>query len=127
MKIRESGMPDEKTWGEFFNPVKILETLGISKKIGDVAEFGCGFGRITKLVLENFPIKRYVAFDLSPDQIPNAKKNCNSFDVDFHVSTIQDFEYKEKFDLVFGSEVLLHVKPSNIHKIVLKQLMKYTS
>ena len=40
-------MPDEKTWGEFFNPVKILETLGISKKIGDVAEFGCGFGTFT--------------------------------------------------------------------------------
>ena len=44
MKIKESGMPDEKIWEDFFDPIKILETLGVSKKINDIAEFGCGFG-----------------------------------------------------------------------------------
>lgn len=89
-----------------------------------VLEFGCGFGRMTKLVLENFPIKKYVAFDLSPHQIENAKKNCSSFEVDFQVSTVQDFRYKEKFDLVFGSEVLLHIKPIDIKKNV-KHLLDF--
>lgn len=116
---------DKFEYSEYFkSQEKVLLDVLRELSFESVLEFGCGFGRITKLVLENFPVKRYVAFDLSPDQIQNAKKNCNSFDVDFHVSTIQDFEYKEKFDLVFGSEVLLHVKPSDIRKIV-KLLLNY--
>lgn len=46
MKIRESGMPDEKTWESFFEPRKILRTLGLNK-VADVAEFGCGYGTFT--------------------------------------------------------------------------------
>ena len=40
-----------------------------------VLEVGCGFGRITKLLLQNFPnIREYLAVDLSPHQIENAKQ-----------------------------------------------------
>ena len=40
-----------------------------------VLELGCGFGRITKLLLLNFPnIKEYLAVDLSQHQIENAKE-----------------------------------------------------
>src|SRR2546426_10727046 len=40
-----------------------------------VLEAGCGFGRITKLLLTNFPnITEYLAIDLSLDQIENAKE-----------------------------------------------------
>jgi ubiquinone/menaquinone biosynthesis C-methylase UbiE len=47
MKIRESGMPEEKEWTEFFNPSIILEILGINNSIRDVADFGCGYGTFT--------------------------------------------------------------------------------
>ncbi len=41
-----------------------------------VLEVGCGFGRVTRLLLSAFPqIKEYFAFDLSPHQIENAKLN----------------------------------------------------
>jgi len=93
--------------------IDYLKTLSFDT----VLEFGCGFGRITKILLENFPIKKYVAFDLSPDQISNAKKLCKDFkNINFHVSTIQDFKIDEKFDLVIGIEVLLHVPPDNIEQ-----------
>ena len=39
-----------------------------------VFEFGCGFGRMTKLILDNFDINDYTAIDVSIDQINNAKK-----------------------------------------------------
>jgi SAM-dependent methyltransferase len=47
MKIRDSGMPDEQTWGGFFDPEVVLDKLGLTPRIGDVVEFGCGYGTFT--------------------------------------------------------------------------------
>jgi SAM-dependent methyltransferase len=47
MKIRDSGMPDKGMWEGFFSPSKILETLGFNGGVGDVVEFGCGYGTFT--------------------------------------------------------------------------------
>ncbi|MBN1585903.1 MAG: class I SAM-dependent methyltransferase [Candidatus Omnitrophica bacterium] len=47
MKGRESGMPEKDIWEEFFDPAKILATLGMDEKIRDVVEFGCGYGTFT--------------------------------------------------------------------------------
>jgi hypothetical protein len=44
MKIRESGMPKEELWSEYFDPKKVLELLGVNSKIVNVADFGCGYG-----------------------------------------------------------------------------------
>jgi len=91
-----------------------------------VLEFGCGFGRMTKIILANYPVKRYLAFDFSPDQVNNARKNCNIYEnVEFQVSTIEELVIKEKFDLVFGAEVLLHIPPQNINEII-QQLVNLT-
>ena len=45
-KIRESGMPDEASWGAFFNPECIVGRLDCTGPI-DVVEFGCGYGLFT--------------------------------------------------------------------------------
>ena len=85
-----------------------------------VLEFGCGFGRIAKLILDNFSIDTYKAFDLSIDQINNAKKLCVNYNVDFQVSTIDDFVDKKKYDLVIGCKVLLHIPPADIKNAIEK-------
>src|SRR5262245_25651361 len=41
-----------------------------------ILELGCGFGRITKLLAENFPAAQITALDLSPDQLDNARRYC---------------------------------------------------
>ena len=47
---------------------------GISGSFKSVLELGCGFGRITKLLLTNYNnITEYLAVDISSDQIENAK------------------------------------------------------
>jgi len=71
----------------------------IPSSFSTVLEVGCGFGRITKLVLSNFPnILEYVAIDLSPDQLENAKEFVKSAiyakernPLNFIVSDIQSF------------------------------------
>lgn len=47
MKVRESGMPDEKMWAEFFEPEKILCIMELNNNMEDVVEFGCGYGTFT--------------------------------------------------------------------------------
>ena len=92
-----------------------------------VLELGCGYGRITKLLLTKFPnmIKEYLAVDLSPHQIESAKEyvGSNNNKLTFSVSDIQSFDTNKKYDLVILSEVLLHVLPSDIDSVIKKILL----
>ena len=108
-----------------------------------VLEVGCGFGRITKLLLTNFgkSITKYVAVDMSPDQIRNAKQfleglyleekavttvddSKSKYDnhLEFIVSDIQSLPStgapNHRYDLVLACEVLLHVLPSEIQQVM---------
>jgi len=44
MKARESGMPDEQMWDQFFDPDFILDGLGICDLSGSIVDLGCGYG-----------------------------------------------------------------------------------
>ena len=92
--------------------------------VESVLELGCGFGRITKLLLTKFPnIKEYLAVDLSPHQLENAKKyvGFNNYKITFSLSDIQTLDTNnKKYDLVIISEVLLHIIPAEIDSIIKK-------
>jgi SAM-dependent methyltransferase len=47
MKTRESGMPEERMWRDFFDPEAILRSLKLTAACRDVVEFGCGYGTFT--------------------------------------------------------------------------------
>ena len=47
MKIRESGMPGENLWEDFFEPDKILATMELNYNVVNIADFGCGYGTFT--------------------------------------------------------------------------------
>lgn len=68
MKIRESGMPDRNMWEKFFDPTKILATLGLNGQTVDVAEFGCGYGTFTIPAAKIIKGKIY-ALDIEPEMI----------------------------------------------------------
>ena len=44
MKYRESGMPDEKVWTAFFDPIHTLRQLGVNECIHTLLDIGCGYG-----------------------------------------------------------------------------------
>ena len=44
MKTRESGMPEDALWSQFFNPPAVLRKLGLISQCGDAVDFGCGYG-----------------------------------------------------------------------------------
>jgi SAM-dependent methyltransferase len=47
MRTRESGMPEESMWDQFFSPTTVLTKLGLTAECGDVVDFGCGYGTFT--------------------------------------------------------------------------------
>ncbi len=105
----------------------ITHLNGISGSLKSVLELGCGFGRITQLLLTNYSnITEYLAVDISPHQIENAKSLLSSsklspdVKLDFLVSDIQSLKLDKEYDLVILSEVLLHILPTEIDSIIKK-------
>jgi SAM-dependent methyltransferase len=105
----------------------LIDYLKNNVSFSSVFEIGCGFGRITKLLLSNFPnITEYLAIDLSPHQIENAKELIGQSigirehepTITFMVSDIQSFQIQKKYDLVIASEVLMHILPSEINRVI---------
>lgn len=48
MKVRDSGMPDEAMWAGFFDAGAAIDKLiGRDGIVGDLVEFGCGYGTFT--------------------------------------------------------------------------------
>ena len=47
MNFRESGMPDQEMWDQFFNSDVILDELGLRDLTGNIVDLGCGYGTFT--------------------------------------------------------------------------------
>lgn len=47
MILRESRIPEQKTWDTFFTPMDIIKKFGIEKTIKPIADIGCGYGTFT--------------------------------------------------------------------------------
>lgn len=86
-----------------------------------IVEVGCGFGRVTRLLAENFPTAQITALDLSPDQLANASEYCAG-----HaniVFTPYDFYSGEPIpaagcDCAFAIEVFLHHPETVIRALI---------
>lgn len=78
MKVRDSGMPDEKMWESFFNPAAIIEKLFGSRIKGSAAEFGCGYGTFT-LEFAKRTEGRLYAFDIETEMLERARQRVKEF------------------------------------------------
>lgn len=85
-----------------------------------ILEIGCGFGRYTKILSNLFDVKKYLATDLSNEQLENAKKYVNNDKIEFRQARIQEIDLNDKFDLVFASEILMHINFNDIENVIQK-------
>lgn len=90
MKIRESGMPDESMWADFFDPDVVLSKLGITASCGTIVEFGCGYGTFT------IPTARIVsgmvhAFDIAPEMMSATQAKADAARLDNVHVCLRDF------------------------------------
>lgn len=103
--------------------IKTLMTFLKTLSFDTVFELGCGYGAVTKLILQQFPDVKIQAIDISPDQIRFARKYVDSDRVKFDVGTIHDFDFSEnEYDLVIAVLVLMYIPFHDIEKVVMKMV-----
>lgn len=71
-----------------------------------ILDLGCGVGTMLKLLSKQFPDSVFYAQDESPKSMDYIKKNHPN------VNCLSDLNTEEKFDLIFLSNVIHHVKSS---------------
>lgn len=75
MKYRDSGMPDENLWNSFFDPVKILNLMGINKTVNLLIDIGCGYG--TFLFPASKIVKQVIGIDIDDQMIRYCENQIN--------------------------------------------------
>jgi SAM-dependent methyltransferase len=101
----------------FSKQEKILLRTLKTIEFESVLEIGCGFGRITKLILDNFAgVRKYKGIDMSPEQIKNCERLVAGREkVELSVGTVQELEEDDNsYDMVIAVEVLMHIPFSEI-------------
>lgn len=89
-KGRESGMPVEDQWGAFFDPACVLAKLDCVGAIGDVIEFGCGYGTFTIPAAQMIE-GRVLAFDIEPDMVAATVAKASAAHLSNVVAEVRDF------------------------------------
>jgi SAM-dependent methyltransferase len=78
MKVRDSGMPNEKMWDGFFDARRILALLAFDDARSDVVDFGCGYGTFT-IAAARLTTGTVHALDIEPDMVRATAAKAESF------------------------------------------------
>lgn len=119
MKIRESDMPPEEEWNNFFDPAKVLTLLGLNHEIVDVVDFGCGYGTFTIPAAKIISGKIY-AFDIEPKMIEAVKRKAETLNLRNVKAIVRDFLSEgsglldRSVDYVFLFNILHLEKPERL-------------
>ncbi len=89
-RVRDSGMAKEAAWEAFFRPAEILVSLGLEPDVGDVVEFGCGYGTFT------IPAARVVGgtvwtLDIEPEMVERTLERARGAGLTNVEGAVRDF------------------------------------
>lgn len=89
MKVRDSGMPEETQWNDFFNVDFLLSELNIDDQINDLVEIGSGYGTFT-LPTARLINGKLFAFDIEDEMIETLNQKIEKEQIDNIVLTKRD-------------------------------------
>lgn len=118
----QSELPEWKKQGLRVQEKALVTSLR-SLRFGSVLEVGCGYGRILRLIHENFDAV-VAGVDLSGDQLRNAVDYLKNQGISLSQQSAGNLGFPDgTFDLVLTCNVLLHVPPRRLDA-VLKELLR---
>jgi SAM-dependent methyltransferase len=83
-------MPDEELWNGFFDPDRVLATLGIHAGMEDLVEFGCGYGTFT-LAAARIVSGTVYALDIEAALVQGIEEKCRAAGISTVRTTERDF------------------------------------
>jgi ubiquinone/menaquinone biosynthesis C-methylase UbiE len=90
MKGRESGMPDEQEWDDFFDADRALSRMFDGMVDGDAVEFGCGYGTFTIPAAQR--IRGVLsALDIEPEMVRLTADKATRFGLNNVRAEVRDF------------------------------------
>jgi len=114
-------MPKEEEWNQFFDPNHALSMLGLSRKVVNIADFGCGYGTFTIPAAKLIAGKIY-AFDIEPEMVKAVKEKAKKSNLKNVEAILRDFISEgsglkdASVDYVFLFNVLHLEKPEQLLK-----------
>ncbi len=105
---------NQKTFKELIELIKLVPHTS-------VLEVGCGQGSFTEKLLEIS--KDVTAIDVSESAIAQAKNQASG--AQFHVTSLEDFYPKRRYDVVVCAEILYYIKDTTKAIKKLEQLGDY--
>tara|TARA_R110002167_G_scaffold51814_9_gene149964 strand:+ start:2051 stop:2629 length:579 start_codon:yes stop_codon:yes gene_type:complete len=90
IKGRESGMPDEAYWASFFETEIAIDRLLGTAVLGNVIEFGCGYGSFTVPTARR-ATGRVIALDIEPEMVDCVRQKAVTFDLPNIQADVRDF------------------------------------
>jgi SAM-dependent methyltransferase len=90
MKVHDSGMPNEGQWESYFEPGVALDRLGLAAGIGNVVEFGCGYGTFTRPAATRARGIVY-AFDIEPEMVAIVATKASESGLGNILAQVRDF------------------------------------
>ena len=118
MKVRDSGMPEEREWNDFFDTDLILSELQIDSQITDLAEIGSGYGTFTIPAARVIKGKLY-AFDIESEMIGYLKKKLANHQIENVILEKRDILTQttgladNSVDYVMLFNILHHISPAD--------------
>ena len=79
-----------------------------------ILDFGCGIGMITKFLYKHFPVCNLFAYDNSEKSLSYVKSQLPN------INCLDNLNIETKFDLIFVSNVIHHVKSSDRNDFLTK-------
>jgi len=129
MKARESGMPEEETWSEFFDVEKILDELEVNNEIEKLADLGSGYGTFAIPAAKRIKGK-VLAFDIENEMIGKLNSKLLKENLQNVALINKDFIKdgtglgNEEIDFVFLFNILHAEESANILKEACRILKK---
>jgi ubiquinone/menaquinone biosynthesis C-methylase UbiE len=80
MKVRDSGMPEESMWTDFFDPQLILQLMDITSEIHTIADLGSGFGTFS-IPAANIVKGKVLAYDIDEEMIELMRTKINQLGI----------------------------------------------
>ncbi|MDO8467862.1 MAG: methyltransferase domain-containing protein [Nanoarchaeota archaeon] len=93
MKLKESGMPEENMWKEFFKPDKILKKLGLNTDVENAADLGCGYGTFS-IPAAKIVRGKVFAIDIESEMVKETERKARENNLSNVETILRDFVLK---------------------------------